>query len=62
VKSEILCEFHCNNKCLLFFLLVFLVVSSLEFPAERFLVSCARETMISEWDAQGTVIQNYFRS
>jgi hypothetical protein len=25
--------------------------SSLEFPAERFLVTCARETPVNEWDA-----------
>jgi hypothetical protein len=29
---------------------VFLVEISLEFPAERFLDSCARETLINEWD------------
>jgi hypothetical protein len=34
-------------------LVVFLAASSLEFPAERFLVTCARETLINEWDAQG---------
>jgi hypothetical protein len=35
------------------FLVVFLAVSSLEFPTERFLVTCARETLINEWDADG---------
>jgi hypothetical protein len=30
-------------------LIVFLAASSLEFPAERFLVTCARETLINEW-------------
>jgi hypothetical protein len=33
MKSEILCELHCN-KCLLLF---FLVVSSLEFPSREIL-------------------------
>jgi hypothetical protein len=36
---------------LFFFLVVFLAVSSLEFPVVRFLVTCARETLINEWDA-----------
>jgi hypothetical protein len=50
LKSELLSEFHCNNKCLLLVLLiVFLATSSLEFPAERFLVTYARETLINEW-------------
>jgi hypothetical protein len=35
------------------FLVVFLTVSSLEFLVERFLVTCAKETMINEWDALG---------
>jgi hypothetical protein len=35
---------------------VFLVASSLEFPAERFLVTCAIDTLINEWDARGTKI------
>jgi hypothetical protein len=35
-------------------LLFSLVVSSLEFPAERFMVTYARETLINEWDARGT--------
>jgi hypothetical protein len=34
-------------------LVVFLITSSLEFPTERFLVTCARETLINEWDAEG---------
>jgi hypothetical protein len=55
LKSELLGELHCINKCLLLFLLVFfLAVSSLEFPAERFLATCARETLINEWDALWT--------
>jgi hypothetical protein len=29
-------------------------VSSLEFPIERFLVTCARETLINGWDARWT--------
>jgi hypothetical protein len=33
------------------FLKFFLAANSLEFPAERFLVACARETLINEWDA-----------
>ena len=32
----------------------FLVVSSLELPIERFLVTYSRETLINEWDARGT--------
>jgi hypothetical protein len=31
-------------------LIVFLATISLEFPAERFLATCARETLINEWD------------
>jgi hypothetical protein len=30
-------------------LIVFLAVVSLEFPDERFLVACAKETLINEW-------------
>jgi hypothetical protein len=38
----------------LFFLVIFfLVISSLEFLDERFLSTCARETLINEWDAYG---------
>jgi len=39
---------------LFLFLVVFLAVSYFEFPTERFLVSCAKETLINEWDAWGT--------
>jgi hypothetical protein len=28
-------------------------VSSLEFPTEIFLVTCARETLINKWDTNG---------
>jgi hypothetical protein len=41
---------------------VFLEASSHEFPAERFLVTCARETLINEWDAQGTEISEEVHS
>jgi hypothetical protein len=33
-------------------LVVFLAMSSLEFPIVIFLVTYARETLINEWDAQ----------
>jgi hypothetical protein len=39
---------------MLFLLVVFLATSSLDFLAKRFLVTCARETLINEWDARGT--------
>ena len=52
MKSELLCELHCNNKCLVLLLVVFLAVSSLEFLVEIFLVICARETLINERDAR----------
>jgi hypothetical protein len=35
---------------------IFPSISSLDFPAERFLVFCARETLINEWDARGNEI------
>jgi len=35
-------------------LVVFLAVRSLEFPIEIFLVTCARETVINEWDVWWT--------
>jgi hypothetical protein len=54
--SELMCEFHCSRKCLLLFVGSFLAVSSLEFLVEILLVTCARETLINEWDAQGTEI------
>ena len=44
------------------FLVVFLATSSLEFPDERFLVTCARETLINEWDAQETKISEGVQS
>ena len=34
----------------------FLATIFLEFPAERFLAACARETLIKKWDARGTDI------
>jgi hypothetical protein len=34
-----------------FFLVFFLAVISLKFPAERFLTTCSRDTLINEWDA-----------
>jgi hypothetical protein len=37
-------------------LVVFLAVSSLEFPTEIFLVTYATETLINEWDTEGTEI------
>jgi hypothetical protein len=55
MKSELLGELHCNNKSLLMFVGKFFIeASSLEFPAERFLVTCARETLINEWDDRET--------
>ena len=38
------------------FLIVFLATRSLVFPTKRFLATCARETLINEWDAQGIEI------
>ena len=38
-------------------LIIFLATLSLEIPAKRFLVGCARETMINEWDNRGTKIR-----
>jgi len=38
------------------FMVVFLVLSSLEFSIEIFLVTYAIETLINEWDSQGTEI------
>jgi hypothetical protein len=35
-------------------LIVFLAANSLEFSTERFFVIYARETLINEWDTQGT--------
>jgi hypothetical protein len=37
-------------------LIVFLATISLEFQVERFLLVCARETLINKWDARGTDI------
>jgi hypothetical protein len=37
-------------------LVVFLEASSLEFLVEIFLATCSRETIINEWDGQGTKI------
>ena len=36
--------------------IVFLATISLEFPTERFLAACARDTLINEWDARGIEI------
>jgi hypothetical protein len=32
-------------------MIVFLATISLDFPIERFLAACARESLINEWDA-----------
>ena len=37
-------------------LIVFLATISLEFPAKRLLVACARETLINKWEVRGTEI------
>jgi hypothetical protein len=39
-----------TSSVFLLLLVVFLEVSSFEFPVERFLVTCVRETLINEWD------------
>jgi hypothetical protein len=50
LNNGLLCEFHCKNKLLLlFFVVVFLALSSLEFPNSDIPVTCARETLINEW-------------
>jgi len=55
LKSEVLGEFPCISKCLLVFcFMLFLAVSSLEFPTERFLATWASETLINERDAWWT--------
>ena len=43
-------------------LVVFLATSYLEFPTERFLVTCARETLINEWDVVGNKISEWVNS
>jgi hypothetical protein len=43
-------------------LIVFLEEISLEFPVKRFLVACARETLINEWDSRGTNINERVHS
>jgi hypothetical protein len=40
----------------------FLATSSLEFPNEIFMVTCSRETLINEWDAQGIDIHERVHS
>ena len=53
LKSELMCQLRRSSKHVAFvFLVLFLAVSSLEFPVEKFLATCARETLINEWDAQ----------
>jgi hypothetical protein len=44
------------------FLVVFLEVSSLEFPYEIFLATCVEETLINKWDAKGTDISEKVHS
>jgi hypothetical protein len=49
-----------QQACCCCFLVVFLAVSSLEFPVVRSLVTYARETLINEWDADGLrVVKGY---
>ena len=38
----------------MFFLVVFLVVSSLELPSSENVAHCAKETLIKEWDTRWT--------
>jgi hypothetical protein len=54
VNSFVSCIATTTVFCCLF--VVLLAVSSLEFPTEIFLVTCARETLINKWDALGTKI------
>jgi hypothetical protein len=54
VNSCVSCVVTSSICCWL--LVFFLSTSSLEFPTERFLVTCAIETMINEWDTRGTEI------
>jgi hypothetical protein len=49
VNSCVSCTITTSVCCCL--LVVFLVMSSLEFRAKRFIVTYARETLINEWDA-----------
>jgi hypothetical protein len=51
VNSRVSCTIT-TSVCYYFFL----ATSFLEFPTKRFLVTCARETLINEWDARGTEI------
>jgi hypothetical protein len=37
-------------------LVVFLAAGSLEFPSEKLLATCAKETLINKWDTQGIEI------
>jgi hypothetical protein len=59
LKSELRSKLHCNNQVFVVGLLVvFLAASSLEFPAERFLVTCARETPINKWHIPWEILIN----
>jgi hypothetical protein len=56
LKSELLCDFHCNSKSLLLFVGGFPGSKFLEFPYKRFLVTSAKETLINELNIQGNEI------
>jgi hypothetical protein len=60
VNSYVSCIVTTSVCCGL--LIVFLATTSLEFPTERFLITCARETLINEWDARGTKINEKVHS
>jgi hypothetical protein len=53
VKS---CVSYTKTSVVVGLLIVFLATSSLKFPTKIFLVTCARETLINEWDVQVTDI------
>ena len=40
-------------------LIVFLEAVSLEFPTERFLATCARETLINEWHIPWVILDKW---
>jgi hypothetical protein len=50
LKSELLCDLHYSSNVVVdYFLVVVPSSESLEIPIVRFLVTCARETLINEW-------------
>jgi hypothetical protein len=57
LKSALLCELH--KVVAGYFTDIFPSSESLEFPVVRFLVTCARETLINKWNIPWVILDKW---